>query len=133
MRMVMYLNKKDRLLRVKNKYDKLAKVYDDIFTYKINQAEDEIVGSILRKLQGRYLFQNVLDLGCGTGFTLKYITLIRYFGIDISPQMIKIAKKKYPQHTFKVQDMNHIQNLKHNFFELVVSLFNSFSYTSKPR
>lgn len=66
--------------------------------------------------------KTILDVGCGFGdfygFLLKNkkIKLKRYFGIDINPLMITIAKKKYPRTEFEVNDL------------LEVSLPKSFDY-----
>jgi len=59
----------------------------------------------------------VLDVGCGTGDLWKWMALwfekpFNYTGVDISPKMIKLARKKDPTlfpskipGTFKVHDM----------------------------
>ena len=46
-------------------------------------------------------YSNFLDLGCGTGEMIKIILASdkkkKASGIDISPKMIEVAKKKLPQ------------------------------------
>ncbi|MBR5961012.1 MAG: class I SAM-dependent methyltransferase, partial [Clostridia bacterium] len=45
----------------------------------------------------------VLDVGCGTGTVLKFIsskTEIKGYGLDISPQMLEVARKKNPGFEF---------------------------------
>lgn len=45
----------------------------------------------------------VLDVGCGTGTVLKFIsskTAIKGYGLDISPQMLEVARKKNPGFEF---------------------------------
>ena len=45
----------------------------------------------------------VLDVGCGTGTVLKFIsskTEIKGYGLDISPQMLEVARKKNPDFEF---------------------------------
>lgn len=39
--------------------------------------------------------QNVLEIGCGTGQMLSSLKPRKGIGVDISPEMIKIAQKKY--------------------------------------
>lgn len=46
--------------------------------------------------------KSVLDIGCGTGTLTEYINPKGYLGIDINPDFIKLAKKKYPGFNFKV-------------------------------
>ncbi|MEI6266979.1 MAG: class I SAM-dependent methyltransferase [bacterium] len=45
---------------------------------------------------------NVLDLGCGNGRLYEFLTSkgARYTGLDLSPDLIKIAKNKYPKGDF---------------------------------
>lgn len=38
----------------------------------------------------------VLEVGCGTGDILAHLRASRSLGIDVSPAMIEIARKKYP-------------------------------------
>jgi SAM-dependent methyltransferase len=52
---------------------------------------------------------SVLDLGCGTGFNCEYLRT-RYgapgtLGIDISPNVIAYARKRYPDNKFAVADV----------------------------
>lgn len=53
----------------------------------------------------------VFDIGCGNSdyFDLFDSSGIRYTGIDISEEMIKIAQKTHAKGTFIVQDMNSIK------------------------
>lgn len=133
-----------RLIQIKRKYDNLAKGYDDIFTYKINKAENDIVGNLLVQAEiDLFLFDRyrnwgrILDLGCGTALALDFISPGKYVGIDISPEMIKKArlkfpKEKYPKYDFKVGDMMNIKRFKASSFDMAISLFNSFSYALDP-
>src|SRR5690348_687348 len=56
-------------------------------------------------LLGDVKSKTVLDLGCGSGEEL--VPLVRrarsVFGIDISPDLIEIAKRRAPQAELKVQ------------------------------
>jgi len=49
----------------------------------------------------------VADMGCGPGHVAKYLHLhgVEMCGIDISPEMIRIAKGMSPEIDFKVGDM----------------------------
>jgi ubiquinone/menaquinone biosynthesis C-methylase UbiE len=66
-------------------YDKMIKGYENIFKCVI-------------ELTGKYLYKNsqVLEIGAGTGIISLGITekAERIKGIDISPEMIKIAREK---------------------------------------
>jgi SAM-dependent methyltransferase len=52
---------------------------------------------------------SVLDIGCGFGDLLSFFNerkfKVKYTGVDINPQFIEFAKKKYPKSDFKVRDI----------------------------
>jgi len=54
------------------------------------------------------MFQNckVLDVGCGYGRMAHIFKPENYLGIDISKEIIKLAKEKEPNYKFEVQDIN---------------------------
>ncbi len=43
---------------------------------------------------------SVLEVGCGNGHLLAALEPSRGVGIDISPEMIRVAQEAFPQHTF---------------------------------
>ncbi|MGD9868855.1 MAG: glycosyltransferase [Hyphomicrobiales bacterium] len=47
----------------------------------------------------------VLDLGCGTGDLLAGLSPSQGVGIDLSPKMVEIARRKYPDLDFRVGDI----------------------------
>ena len=71
----------------------------------------------------------VLDLGCGNGLVVGDILKqgAKYYGIDISSGLIKIAKKKYAAEVkkkiveFKVGDATKKLPYKNNYFDHVLS------------
>ncbi|HMS35158.1 MAG TPA: glycosyltransferase [Ignavibacteria bacterium] len=50
----------------------------------------------------------VIEIGCGTGFILDSLKPSRGVGIDISPEMIKVSKNKYPDYDFYLMDAENI-------------------------
>lgn len=73
----------------------------------------------------RNLRQNdrVLDLGCGNGRYLPFFKRkeVDYFGADSSIELIKIAKNKYPQARFSVEDALDL-SFPNNFFDKVYNI-----------
>jgi len=59
----------------------------------------------------------VLELGCATGDTLASLSPAQGIGVDISPQMIKIASIQHPDLTFLVGDIEDIPII-HGLHEL---------------
>ena len=74
-------------------FDKLAGRYAS--SYEGRHAED-LYGTVLQKLN-TFSFCSILDIGCGTGELLSLISKregVTLSGIDISPEMIRIAREK---------------------------------------
>lgn len=62
---------------------------------------------------------SIIELGCGTGDTLAVLNPIHGKGIDLSPEMIRLAREKYKTIEFDVDD---VENLKVNeTFDYVIS------------
>lgn len=66
----------------------------------------------------------ILDLGCGDGTRLSYISKNKKdcIGVDISKKAINIAKKQYPKCEFRVMNLEHL-SFRDNNFDLVYSAF----------
>ncbi len=50
----------------------------------------------------------ILEIGCGTGFLLDQLKPSKGVGIDISPEMVKVARENYNQYDFHVMDSENI-------------------------
>lgn len=52
---------------------------------------------------------SIIDIGCGYGDFAEYLIRnkieVDYTGIDINPDFIEIARKKYPEHRFQLLDV----------------------------
>ena len=78
---------------------------------------------------------DVLDVACGTGvLILDYLkrSVRSVTGIDISPEMIRIAKKKFPQESVKLicGDVESVQ-LNRQFD--CVMVYNAFPHFPNPK
>lgn len=69
--------------------------------------------------------QRVLEIGSATGDLLNSLKPSVGVGIDFSPQMIEIAKSKYPRLRFFVMEAEHIE-INENFDYIVMA--NLFEY-----
>lgn len=104
-----------------------AKYYDQIYlTKKDYQKEAEAIKGVIKQFQKRQA-RTLLDVGCGTGEHLKYLSSdFQCTGMDININMIKIAKNKVPNANFKVANMINFR-LKEKF-DVIVCLFSAIGY-----
>lgn len=81
--------------------------------------------SEIRFLFDKYLKENerILDLGCGNGRHYPFFKekQVDYFGVDSSAALIKIAKNKYPEARFLVEDGLNL-SFPDNFFDKIYSI-----------
>jgi len=88
---------------------------------------------LLHEILHRYCPSNakILDLACGTGVLAEKLSLegYRVMGIDISPQMIQVAKSRANYNTsFEVHNMIDYQ--PDSRFDLVICTFDALNYLS---
>ncbi len=84
-------------------------------TLLIDSAMEVLVSDCSGKL--------VLDAGCGNGYYSNWLKKrgAKVIGVDGSAEMIKIAKQKYPDIKFEVQDLMDKSNFKDSSFDLVLA------------
>jgi ubiquinone/menaquinone biosynthesis C-methylase UbiE len=87
-------------------YNKIAEIYTD--KYFNDLADIPYIDKFLSKLRPK---AKILDIGCGPGTFSKYLVEQKFIvkGVDLSEQMIQIAKKKVERATFKTMDMRNLQ------------------------
>ncbi|HEX3044501.1 MAG TPA: methyltransferase domain-containing protein [Bacillota bacterium] len=111
-------------------YNKLAKNYDNTFDGRFTRPfKDELVSQVILK-DG----DAVLDVACGTGELLARLNdkcNIRGAGIDISDEMIKVAKSKYDKFDFLVSSCAPLPFKENTFDVLTVSA--AFHHFPEPK
>lgn len=116
-----------------NKWDARAKNYDKkIFDY-FRSMQKSVV--LLLDLKGNV---RVLDVGCGTGWAVRYASQLcgdngEVFGIDISPEMIKKAKEQssgYKNVFFSNAD-SEAMPFDDNYYDFIICT-NSFHHYQNP-
>lgn len=64
--------------------------------------------------------KRVLELGCGNGDLLNALKPSFGAGMDISPEMVKIAKNKYPHLTFEVGDAGQLMKMPEETYDYII-------------
>lgn len=110
-------------------YDAFAPVYDD---YNRQNNYETWFNVLLPKLEqlglpGR---GTLLDVACGTGKAVEPMQkrgwLVR--GCDISSEMVQLARAKYPDVPFEVDDMRELPTYRAEGFDLVWALNDPVNY-----
>ncbi|MFA6306678.1 MAG: class I SAM-dependent methyltransferase [Patescibacteria group bacterium] len=100
-------------------YKQLAEYYDELTNLRVFTVYKSIIG----KTKG----SRMLDLGCGTGNLLKYYSSKNEtYGIDGSPEMIKIAEAKDKNTYYSVGDIRNFKNNKK--FDLITCTFDVINH-----
>ncbi|MEW5951622.1 MAG: class I SAM-dependent methyltransferase [Elusimicrobiota bacterium] len=114
--------------KVKTFFSKRAKIWDKI--HKPCDFSTALKISLIPKNTQR---KTVLDVGCGTGIMLPFLIarFKKVFACDISPEMVKIARKKYPLAEIYTIDFEKKHFFPHNFFDVVI-IYNAFPHFAGP-
>jgi len=112
---------------VKSNLRVFARYYDQIYLKRKDyESESKIVKYIIRQFEKKPS-QTLLDVGCGTGEHLKYLSQsFRCKGIDINEEMIETAKAKVAGAEFEIANMIDF-NLGEKF-DVTTCLFSSIGY-----
>ena len=96
-------------------YDKIADSYAGAFS---NPSEyiDEFLSLIPKN-------GKILDVGCGTGVDAGYMQSkgFEVIGIDLSKEMLKLAKERFPQIDFKLADIRKLEFTSNSFNGILAS------------
>ena len=107
-------------------YTRSAVYYDSIYSYKNYEKEANTLERLIRKYK-RSHGNTLLDVGCGTGGHVTFLRRhYRVQGLDLNPEMLRIAREKNPGIRFYHGDMVDF-NLKRKF-DVIVSLFSAIGH-----
>jgi SAM-dependent methyltransferase len=110
-----------------------SQIYDLLYKSKDYKKETEYLNKLIKK-NYKQKIKNILDIGCGTG---KHASLLadkgyQLHGVDMSPQMISIAKKNLKEKKNLLFSLSNISNLKlKKKFDVIISVFHVMSYQTK--
>jgi len=111
-------------------FTETARYYDRIYAFKDYVGETSKLLAIVEQglhADGRRL----LDVACGTGLHLKHLKA--HFdaeGLDLSPELLEIAREQNPELTFHRADMRTFAlDVR---YDVVTCLFSSIGYMTTP-
>jgi SAM-dependent methyltransferase len=107
-------------------YEKLDRFYDAAM------ADRTAMASYIRRLirQHKPRARTLLELACGTGAILKILAKsYDVVGLDLSPSMLSIARKKLPQVKFFQRNMVSFDLGKK--FDVIICVFDSINHVLK--
>lgn len=109
-------------------YDKIAEKYVDLFTEEKFISEDKKLIEIINPT-GR-----ILDIGCGTGMILNYVTPepSDYIGIDPCKQMLNNFSMLHPDYSENVINCKFEYFYNFSRFDTIMALYGTASYI-KPK
>jgi SAM-dependent methyltransferase/heme-degrading monooxygenase HmoA/ribosomal protein S18 acetylase RimI-like enzyme len=108
-------------------YQQIPEYFD-----KHNICDDtELKNSVVEKLLDKQNVKNILDMTCGTGSQVFYLTKKGYkiTGSDFSPELIKLARKKAKKQNLNIEFIDgDMRLLKAGFFDAVITMFNAIGH-----
>jgi len=106
-------------------YDIFGKFYDAVMGDRAQATEQ--LRKLIRKANPKA--RNVLELGCGTGSVLKQLSKhYEVWGLDLSKQMLSIARKKVPPPRLSRQSMVNFRLRQR--FDVICCVFDSLNHVA---
>jgi len=94
---------------VRESYDSAAEVYAEHLASELvhKPLDRHLLNRFAEEMRGRGL---VADLGCGPGHVAGYLHEqgVTVVGIDLSPEMVRVARRLHPGLDFQVGDMGQL-------------------------
>ena len=111
-------------------FSKSAYLYDAVYSAKDYAGEARRLKAIIAEYK-RSPGNTMLDVACGTGGHVPYLRdVFVYEGLDLDPQMLAVARERYPGAVFHQGDMVNFDLGRQ--FDVVTCLFSSIGYVATP-
>jgi len=100
------MQQNDSTLATKESYDRVAAKYADLYLHEFDHKpfDRDLLDRFAERVKSR---GRVMDLGCGPGQVAAYLHQkgVDAFGMDLSPEMVKLAREANPDVQFLAGDM----------------------------
>ena len=111
-------------------YDHLAQYYDLLYGFKNYESEVAQIEALLAD-RGIEPGASIVDVGCGTGRHLSLLAnKFAVAGVDISPEMVELARSALPSAEILCADMRHFEFGRQ--FDACLCLFSAIGYMLGP-
>lgn len=111
-------------------FTKTAHLYDAVYSAKDYAGEAQRLKAFIAAHK-RSPGNTMLDVACGTGGHIPYLRDdFVYEGLDLDPQMLAIARERYPDVVFHQGDMVNFDLGRQ--YDIVACLFSSIAYSATP-
>jgi SAM-dependent methyltransferase len=108
-------------------FTRSQRFYDAIYSWKDYAEEAAQIKRLISEYK-RSSGTTLLDVACGTGGHIPYLSPdFAYEGLDLDPEMLALAKKRFPDVAFHQGDMADFDLGRQ--FDVVTCLFSSIAYT----
>ena len=119
----------------KKHFDLQAEEYDQKETMYYSKFPKVSSRDVAKRLEN-FEYEKLLDVGCGTGFLIEILKKQKdaeYYGLDLSPKMIEIAKAKFDGGVQLVEGSADYLPYPDNTFDVVccVQSFHHYPYPEK--
>ena len=124
---------KDYIELSKKHFDRQAKIYDETNTAYYSKYPKISCKDVAQRLKN-IEYQSLLDIGCGTGYLIDMLQKQKsalYCGFDLSPEMLRMAKKKLPKSVFLTEGSSDNLLYEDNSFDIVTCV-QSFHHYPAP-
>jgi trans-aconitate methyltransferase len=108
---------------ISKEWDAIAKVRSEQLLSHEDISMDKVLIPMLLNMTSDSDFSNVIDLGCGTGYSTKHFhkKANKLTGIDISPVSIKEAKLISPEINFIANSIEDYSQMSNEKYTLAIS------------
>jgi SAM-dependent methyltransferase len=122
------MERKDKELAIRRYTDRLDKLGTTVQALGWKDREQQYLRFEILADIGELDGKSVLDVGCGFGDLLGYLTeagkRVEYTGIDINPDIVSEARKRYPGVRFECQDLTEQRVDGHFDYVIESGVFN---------
>ena len=101
-----------------------SRYYDLIYGFKDYHREAEFLRILIERVAPGA--RTLLDVACGTGEHLRYLTGYHAEGLDLNSDFLDIARRKLPEVRFHLADMRDFKLGK--TYDVITCLFSSLGY-----